>query len=215
MRGHMSDTPELTLHYSPGTVAAAVALAAFELDIPVSLTRVDFKAGEQHGPEFRALNPKGRVPALVTPQGVLTEAGAILDYLAALKPSAGLMPSDPFEAAQVRSVMYYLASTMHVNHAHRVRGERWADKEESFADMRAKVPQTMAECCAFLEADVLAGSFIAGEQFSVADLYLYVVCTWLNADGVDIADFPKLATHFEQVGARASVAKARAEGVLS
>lgn len=211
----MSDYPELTLHYSPGTVAATVALAAHELDIPLHLVRVDFASGAQTKGPYLALNPKGRVPALVTPQGVLSEVGAILDYLARLNPSAGFVPRDAFEAAQMRSVLYYLASTMHVNHAHRVRGSRWADLEASIADMKAKVPETMAECCAYLEADVVQGTFVMGDTMSLADPYLFVVCTWLKGDGVDIANYPKLAAHFEAFGARASVAAMREAGVLS
>ena len=205
---------ELTLHYSPGTVAAAVALAAAELDIPLALERVDFASNAQHSDAFRAINPKGRVPVLITPTGTLTEVGAILEYLAAQRPEVGLVPSDPFDAARMRSVMYYLASTVHVNHAHRARGERWADREESFADMRAKVPRTMGESCAFLEREVMMGPFVMGDQLTLADPYLYVVCTWLGGDGVDIADYPKLAAHFEMYGARATVASVRGTGVL-
>lgn len=211
----MSDYPELSLHYSPGTVAVTVALAAHELGIPLNLVRVDFASGAQTQAAYLALNPKGRVPALVTPQGVLTEAGAILDHLACLNPDAGLVPSNTFEAAQMRSVMYYLASTMHVNHAHKLRGSRWANLEASFADMTAKVPETMAACCAYLEADVVQGPFVMGDAISLADPYLFVVCTWLKGDGVDVNDFPKLAAHFEAFGARASVAAMREAGVLA
>ncbi len=211
----MSDYPELSLHYSPGTVAVTVALAAHELGITLNLVRVDFASGAQTQAAYLALNPKGRVPALVTPQGVLTEVGAILDYLACLNPDADLVPRDAFEAATMRSVLYYLASTMHVNHAHKLRGSRWADLEASFADMTAKVPKTMADCCAHLEADVVQGRFVLGDAMSLADPYLFVVCTWLKGDGVDIADYPKLAAHFEAFGARASVAAMREAGVLA
>lgn len=210
----MSDTPNLTLHYAPGTVAAAVALAAHEMKIPLELVRVDFASGAQMQPAYLAVNPKGRVPALVTPQGVLTEAGAILDYLARLNPDAGMVPRDAFEAAKMRSVMYYLASTMHVNHAHKMRGFRWADLETSFVDMAAKVPETMAACCAYLEADVVQGPFVLGDAISLADPYLYVVCTWLKGDGVEIAEYPKLAAFFDGFGKRASVAAMREAGVL-
>ena len=211
----MSDYPELSLHYSPGTVAVTVALAAHELGIPLNLVRVNFASGAQMQDAFLAVNPKGRVPALVTPQGVLTEVGAILDYLARLNPDADFVPRDAFEAAQMRSVLYYLASTMHVNHAHKLRGSRWADLEASFADMTAKVPETMSACCAYLEADVVQGPFVLGDAMSLADPYLFVVCTWLKGDGVDIADYPKLAAHFEAFGARASVAAMREAGVLA
>ncbi len=215
MRGHMSDYPALSLHYSPGTVAVTVALAAHEMGIPLDLVRVDFASGAQMQAPYLAVNPKGRVPALVTPQGVLTETGAILDYLARLNPDAGMVPRDPFEAAKMRAVMYYLASTMHVNHAHKLRGSRWATQEASFADMQAKVPETMSECCAYLEAEVVRGPYVLGDAMSLADPYLYVVCTWLKGDGVSVSDYPKLSAFFETFGARPSVAAMREAGVLS
>lgn len=211
----MSDYTALSLHYAPGTVAVTIGLAAHEMGIPLDLVRVDFASGAQTQAPYLAVNPKGRVPALVTPKGVLTETGAILDYLAQLTPHAGMVPHDPFEAANMRTVMYYLASTMHVNHAHKMRGSRWATNEDSFADMKAKVPETMAACCAYLEADVVKGPFVLGDALSLADPYLFVVCTWLKGDGVDIADYPKLAAHFEAFGARASVAAMRQAGVLA
>ena len=109
------------------------------------------------------------MPALVTDQGILTETGAILDYIADIAPAAGLRPSDPYEAAKMREAMCYLASTMHVNHAHKMRGHRWASEESSFADMKAKSVQTMTESAAHVENHALQGPYVLGETFSLAD----------------------------------------------
>ncbi|KKL87316.1 hypothetical protein LCGC14_1935950, partial [marine sediment metagenome] len=86
-----------------------------------------------------------------TPGTALTETGALLEYVATRAPDASLVPTDPDAAGHMRGVMYYLASTMHVAHAHKMRGHRWADQQSSFDDMTAKVPQTMAECAAYIE----------------------------------------------------------------
>ena len=117
-------------------------------------------------------------------------------------------------AARMREVMYYLASTMHVNHAHKIRGPRWADKKASWKDMKDKVPQTMTASCDYISSNGLRGPFVLGDQFSLADAYLYVVCSWLEGDGVDVSAFPKILAFREAMEARASVQAVRAAGML-
>lgn len=203
----------MKLHYAPQTISIAVAIALEEVGLACEAERVDFSQGAQSQPAYLAINPKGRVPALETGGTILTETGAILDYIHTLAPQAGLIPADALEAARVREVMYYLASTMHVAHAHKSRGYRWADSEASFADMAAKVPQTMTACCAYLETQI-AGPLVTGERVTAADCYLYVVSTWLDGDGVDVAAFPKLARFRAVMEARASVQAVRGRGML-
>lgn len=202
----------MKLYCCKGTVSVAIAL--HEAGIAFEDVRVDFASAEQTKPAYHAVNPKGRVPALSTEHGVLTETGAILDYIAALAPTAGLVPADPFQAAKMRETMYYLASTVHVNHAHKMRGARWATLESSFDDMRAKVPETMTAAAAHLEAHCIAGPFVLGETFSLADIYLFTVCTWMPGDKVDLAAFPKLTALMALMETRASVRRVRADGLL-
>ena len=205
---------KLTLHYDSGTIACAVAITLNEAQAEYTAQRVDFSAGEQRSAGYLAINPKGRVPALVTDRGVLTETAAILDYVAATHPQAGLVPADAHEAAQMRSVMTYLASTAHVNHAHGMRGHRWADRPESHADMRAKVSQTMTDSATYIEDHAMRGPFVLGETYSLADPYLFVVSTWLPGDGVDIGRFPKLAAFQKRMCKRDAVRMAMADGFL-
>lgn len=205
----------LTLYYTPGTISVAVAIAIEEAALPYQPVRVDFATAEQTKPEYLAINPKGRVPALrLEDDTILTETGALLDYVAAIAPKAGLVPTDPTAAAQMRSAMYYLASTMHVAHAHKMRGSRWAKQQSSFEDMTAQVPETMAACADFVESDILRGPYVLGEDFSLADPYLFVVCNWLEGDGVDTAAYPKITTFMQQITARASVAAVKDKGML-
>jgi glutathione S-transferase len=155
------------------------------------------------------------VPALALTDGtVLTETGALLDYIAACAPDASLVPTALEDAAHMRSVMYYLASTMHVAHAHKLRGIRWADNTDSFADMTRKVPETMTACAAYVEADCLRGDYVCGNDFTIADAYLFVVCTWLAGDGVALSDFPKVTAFMARMEDRPSVKAVRAKGML-
>ena len=203
----------MKLFAAPGTISVAVAIALEEAGVDHELHMVDFASGAQRGQDYLRINPKGRVPALVLEDGtILTETGAILDFIAAHDPR--LMPADPVHAAQARSVMYYLASTMHVNHAHKMRGHRWADREESWADMAAKVPETMAESARFVEENCIAGPFVLGHHFSIADCYLYLVCSWLPGDGVDLTPFPRIRAFMAEMGARHSIEVMRTKGLL-
>tara|TARA_R110002049_G_scaffold44333_4_gene129941 strand:+ start:18834 stop:19454 length:621 start_codon:yes stop_codon:yes gene_type:complete len=205
----------LKLYYAPGTISVAVALTLEEAGLPYDPIKVDFANAAQTKPEYLAINPKGRVPALVTEAGnVLTETGALLDYIAALAPQAGLIPADPDAAAHMRGVMYYLASTMHVAHAHKMRGHRWADQQSSFDDMKAKVPQTVAACATYVSSNCLRGDYVLGDAFSLADPYLFVVCNWIEGDGVPRADFPAIDAFLNRMEQRPSVKAIREKGML-
>lgn len=205
----------MKLYCCPKTISVASLITLHETGIPFEPIRVDFAKGEQTKPAYHAINPKGRVPALVTDQGILTETGAILEYIAALKPEAELVPADPWQAAQMRAVMFYLASTMHVNHAHKMRGHRWADQESSHADMTAKVPQTMADSCRYIEDNALTGPFVMGDKFTIADPYLFTVCSWLEGDGVDVSAYPKITAFRAMMQGRKSVTRIYEDGFLS
>ncbi|NNE50782.1 MAG: glutathione S-transferase family protein [Sulfitobacter sp.] len=205
----------MKLYYAPGTISIAVAIGLEEAGISYDPIKVDFASAQQTKPEYLATNPKGRVPALVLEDGtILTETGALLDYIAALKPEANLLPKRAELAAHARAVMYYMASTMHVAHAHKMRGSRWADRKESFDDMTAKVPQTMRACAAFVEENAFRGDYVAGGSLSLADPYLFVVCNWLEGDGVPLSDFPKIAAFMERMETRPSVKAVREKGLL-
>ncbi|WP_170419715.1 glutathione S-transferase family protein [Ruegeria atlantica] len=204
----------MQLYYAPRTISIAVAIALEETGLEYEAVRLDFAEGEQTKPAYKQINPKGRVPALVVDGGILTETGALLEYIAAIAPAAGLVPSDPVMAARMREVMYYLASTMHVNHAHKLRGHRWADKKASWKDMSGKVAQNMTASCEYIVSNGLRGPFVLGDTVSLADAYLYVVCSWLEGDGVDVSAFPKILAFREAMEARASVQAVRAAGML-
>lgn len=200
---------DLTLYLAPGTCATAVHIALVEANAPHQLKLVDFAAGEQRSPAYLAINPKGRVPALVTERGVLTETPALLLYVAQRFPAAGLAPlDDPFLLAHMQEVNSFLASTVHVSHAHGRRASRWADDEQAIAAMQAKMPQNMRDGFDQIEHHYLTGPWVLGEQFSLADIYLFVVASWLASDGVAIDEFPKVAAHTQRMLARPAVQQA-------
>lgn len=199
----------LTLHFTPNTCALASLIALEESGLAFEVKRVDFAVSEQRSPAYLDINPKGRVPALSTERGVLTETPAILAYIAQVAPERRLAPlDDPFAFGQLQAFTTYLCSTVHVAHAHFRRGARWSDDPAAQETMRAKVPQNMAECFGLIEAAMPAGPWAMGEAYSVADPYLFTVAGWLKPDGVDIDGFPRVAAHRARMLERPAVARA-------
>jgi len=202
----------LKLYYTPGTCALASHIALEEAGADYSAERIDFKSNQQSSPEYLAVNPKGRVPALVTDGGVLTETPAILAFVAQSFPQARLAPlEDAFAFAQLQSFNSYLCSTVHVAHAHKGRGYRWASEETSYADMKRKVPQTMAANFALIERGMLKGPWVMGESFTICDPYLFTIAQWLDGDGVDLADLPRVMDHRKRMSERPAVRKVLAD----
>jgi glutathione S-transferase len=198
----------LTLYFAKGTCALASHIALEDAGADYQAKRIDFSKSEQQSPDYLAINPKGRVPALVAPQGVLTETPAILVYIAQSFPKANLAPlDDPFALGEMQAFNSYLCSTVHVAHAHRVRGPRWADEESSFADMKRKVPKTVGACFEMIEQHMFKGPWVMGERYTVADPYLFTLAKWMEGDGVDPKSFPKVFEHRERMAERANVKK--------
>jgi glutathione S-transferase len=207
----------LKLFYGPNACSLASHIALAEAGAEYQAIRLDLKAGDQKKPDYLALNPKGRVPALATDKGVLTENPAILAWIAQSFPAARLMPEDPFAFAQMQSFNLYLASTTHVTFAHLFRAERWADSENARAELRAKVPSSLAGLWPVIEDRLADGRpWVCGDQYTVADPYLYVFARWLERDGAGgSAGMPLTRAHRARMQERPAVRKALAEEGLA
>ena len=164
----------LKLHYAPNTISVASAIILEHTGQEHELIRVDFKSNQQCSYDYLQLNPKGRVPTLETPDGVLTETPAILEYIA-----PDLVPEDPFQAA-----------------------------------MRRMVPIRMAECAAYLESLLPKLPWDVGALEVVSDAYLYVVLSWLKADGVTPENYPRLMDFQHRMNTHPAVQAVYAEGML-
>ena len=195
----------LTLFGVKNSCSLATHIALEESGTDYVFKKIDTAAGEQRTPGYLKINPKGRVPALATADGILTENVALLHYVGALNPKANLLPDSPFALARMNAFNSYLASTVHVNHAHKIRGGRWSDDPAVIENLKIKVPRTMTDCAALIETEYLAGPWVMGEQFTVADGYLLTITQWLEGDGVDMSKFPKILAHRDAMMKRAAV----------
>jgi glutathione S-transferase len=199
----------MKLYFAKGTCALASHIALEEAGAQYSTVRINFATSEQQSPEYLAINPKGRVPTLVTDEGTLTETPAMLAFIAQSFPKAKLAPlDDPFGFAQVQAFNSYLCSTVHVAHAHRMRGTRWADDPGAIEAMKRKVPQTVAACFDMIESKMFQGPWVMGETYTICDPYLFTLARWLEGDSVDPLRFPKVKAHRDHMSERAAVRKA-------
>lgn len=202
----------LKLFSAQGSCSLASHIALEEAGADYQLARMSTRDGDQLQPEYLAINPRGRVPALVTDRGVLTETPAILAFIAQSYPAAGLAPlDDPYAFAQAQAFNSYLCATVHVAHAHRHRGYRWADDPAALAEMTRKVPQTVAACFQLIEDQMPPGPYVLGEGYSICDPYLFTLAGWLEGDGVDPTRFPRVLAHRQRIAARPAVRKVLAE----
>lgn len=198
----------MILYYAPHTCALASHIALEQAGADYQANRIDFSKNEQRSPEYLRVNPKGRVPALATNRGILTETPAILTFICQNFPAARLAPiDDSFALAQAQAFNSYLCSTVHVAHSHRMRGYRWADDPTAIEAMKRKVPQSVGECFELIEREMLQGPWVMGSRYTICDMYLFTLAQWLEADGVDVERLPKVVDHRRRMTENSVVAR--------
>ena len=201
-----------TLYYAPHTCSLASHIALEEAGASYELKRVDIDKKEHHRQDYLAINAKARVPAMVTPRGVLTETPAMLAFIAQTYPAAKLAPiDDPFAFAELQAFNSYLCSTVHVAHAHRMRGHRWVDDPAAIIAMQKKVPQSVGAAFDLIEHGFLKGPWVMGDAYTFADSYLFTLAQWIEADGVDPKQIPRVLDHRRRMLERPAVKTAIAQ----
>jgi glutathione S-transferase len=207
-------TPKL--HYGPGTCALAPHICFEEAGAVVDYVRVDTAKGEQLQPAYRKLNPYGRVPLLETDKGLLTEASAIMGWIARTWPEARLMPSgDPWAEAQVASFNSFLTSSVHASSfASIFRPARFSDDPAMHPAIKAKGLATVKTEFAVIEEKLAPDAWVHG-AYSTSDPYLLVMARWFVRIGEDLKAYPRIASHAERMLERPAVKAAfEAEGII-
>jgi glutathione S-transferase len=187
------------LYYSPGACSMAVHIVLEEIGKPYETELVSSR-GQQEGAgtateAWRRINPKGRIPALGGvpgsaggADGVLTEATAILFYLARTNPECGLLPRDPAAEARCLEWMNWLASNVHaMSYGQIWRVRRFASDEAAFAAIEARGRENLREQYAYIES-LLADrrDWAVPGGFSIVDPYLLVFYQWGQRIGIDM-----------------------------
>jgi len=203
-----------TLYYSPGACSFAVHVALEEIGRPFETVLTSVNEGATRRPEYLAINPHARVPALRTDGLVVTEVGAILSYLADRDPAAGLAPPPGTLArARFQEWLSWLASSVHVAFAQIWRGERFTDDAALHADIAASGRRTVHAYFTEIDAKVAERPH-ALEAYSAIDPYLTVFYRWGHRIGEPMEQYRSLGRLAHQVTARPAAKRALArEGI--
>jgi glutathione S-transferase len=195
----------MKLYFAPGACSLSPHIALREAGLPFTLEQVDIFTGKTAGGEdFAAINPKGYVPALKLEDGsVLTEGAAIVQYIADLAPSVGLAPRPAtLERARLQEWLNFLASELHKAFSPLFRpGTDEAGRQEA----RAAIARRLGH----IETELADGrSYLLGDAFSVADIYLFVIAGWAEGKDIPLSAWPRLTALLERVASRDSVREA-------
>jgi glutathione S-transferase len=196
----------MKLYYSRGSCSLAVTIALHELGIAFDAERVDSKTKVMaSGGDFRQVNPNGYTPVLVLDSGeLLTEVGVVLQYLADLQPAAGLAPAHGTLARyRLMEWLSFISTELHKSYS-----PLFATSTPE--EYKVIVKERLAQRLGYLGGR-LSGPYLLGEQFTVADAYLFVVLSWSKAVNVDLSAFSRLQQFQQRVAQRPAAQKALAD----
>lgn len=200
-----------TLFFAPYSCSRVALTALEEAGVEFALSPVAFMAGDHRKPEFLAVNPKGKVPALAIDGLCLTENVAILDYLANRFPEAGLLP--PVETLGERAAhladLAYCAATLHPI-VTRIRMAPMVAGPQAAKAVYEAAQAAMDPNFALIEARLSKGEWWYGERWSAMDAYLNWVFFRVNGARYDTSRFPAFESHNAAHNARPAVQRALA-----
>lgn len=203
-----------TLFYSPGSCSLVIHALLEELAVPFGLKRVDFAAREHHGEEYRRVNPKMKVPALVTPQGVLTECVAILEFLCDRHaPGTLLAAPGTWERAKTLEQVATLATEVHPLFNRFFHEDDFSDDAAARAAVKARGAEKLK---AYFAAEDAAwrGEYWSGPKLTAADFYFMVITRWGRWLDPPATRMKNLEPFYTRMTSRPAVARAFAsEGI--
>lgn len=201
----------MKLFLAPGACSLAAHIVLEEIGQPYEAVTLNLMNGDQRGADYLAMNPKGKVPFLVTPSGGLSESVAILTYLADSRPDLSLLPGDAFARAEAMSFLTWCSGTVH-GHAFAsvFRAARFADDEAAQAAIKAKGLAEVTSHLQAIEARLRGREWVL-DHFTVADLYPMIFRRWAARVGIAMEAYPALVAHAERVAARPAASRAIAQ----
>jgi glutathione S-transferase len=201
----------MKLYFAPGACSLSPHIVAQEAGIPLTLERVDIGSKKlADGRDFFAINPKGYVPALELDSGeLLTEGPAIVQYLANQRPEAKLVPSaGTMERYRTQEMLGFINSELHKNYSPLF-------NPKASAERKAEAEAYLRKRYAVIEQRLAKQPYLLGEEFSIADAYLFTVTNWSNFVKLDLSEFPHLLAFQGRVAGRPGVKAAlMAEGLI-
>lgn len=200
----------MKLYFSTGACSLSPRIVLMEAGLPFTAEKVDLKSKRTaSGADYLAVNSKGSVPALELDDGqVLTEGSAVVQYLADLKPDSGLAPrAGSFERYRLMEILNYLGTEVH-------KGFSPLFKPDVTAEARQAAVDNLGKKFDWLAAQLAGRRYLLGEQFTVADAYLFTMLRWSGLLHLDLSRWPVLTAYVARVAERPKVREAlQAEGL--
>jgi glutathione S-transferase len=201
----------MKLFYSPGACSIGIHVILEETGAPYETQRVNFAVQEQYGPEYKAINPKSKVPALMRDDGsMVTEFPAIASWLARKYPAAHLLPDDLEAQTRVLEAMDYVVATLHMQGFSRMfRPSNFGPSEADHDAVKARGRDIIDKGYMLIDAALAGKPFLVGD-FSIADAALFYVEYW-GAERMKLTLPENCARHYKAMLARPSVRKVFAD----
>jgi glutathione S-transferase len=196
----------MKLYYIPGACSLAPHIAAIEAGIDIDLIMVGISAEGKTagGKDFYTVNPKGSVPALELDDGsVLTENAVVLQYVAAKNPQSGLLPAESMVRFRVLEMVNYIATEIHKGVAPMM--------NPALSEVVPIFIENLIDKFACVESILGDSNFLIGDQFTIADAYLFTTLSWLGHLQIDMTQWPHLQAYQGRIGLRPAVQQALAE----
>lgn len=200
----------MRLYFKPGACSLASRIVLIELGQAFETIKVDTDTGlTEDGRDYRAVNPRGYVPALELKDGrVVTENPAVLLYLGDLQPGRLTPAAGSWDRVRLQEALSYISSELHKAFSPFFHGEAQGDRR---APAEALLRRRLGEVEQMLEQD----SYLLGDRMTVADIYLFVVLNWAGFIGFGLQDWPHLSDFMTRMRTHSAVRAAlMQEGLL-
>jgi glutathione S-transferase len=201
----------MRLFYAPGACSLSPHIVAQEAGIDLEFEKVDLKTKKTtRGADYLEINPKGAVPALQLDNGeILTEGPVIVQYLADQRPQAGLAAAQgTFARYRLLEMLGFINSEIH-------KGYSPLFNPAISAAERTETTTYLQKRYRFIESQLQKHIYLLGDQYSVADAYLFTVTNWADSLSVDLSSFPQVLAFQKRIAARPAVqAVMKAEGLI-
>ena len=196
----------MKLYYSPGACSLSPHIVLREAGLAFDLEKVNLKTKQtETGADYRAVNPKGYVPALLLDDGnVLTEGPAIVQYVADLAPERGLAPAaGTLERYRLMEWLNFISTELH-------KGFGALFNPQTPADWKTFVRGLIGQRLDYVAGHLADRSYLMGDAFTVPDAYLFTVLSWGQWTDIDVGRWPTLKTYAERIVGRPAVRAALA-----